>query len=64
MTPEKQLQILVDNEETKQYGKGRSPGQDAFREFRRNKIAVGGVIFIILVVVAALFAPFFTLLPF
>ena len=60
MTPEKQLQNLVDNEETKQYGKGRSPGQDAFREFRRNKIAVGGVIFIILVILGAIFAPLIT----
>ncbi len=48
MTPEKQLEELVNNEELKEYGKGRSPCQDAFREFRRNKIAVGGMIFIVI----------------
>ncbi|GAG89922.1 unnamed protein product, partial [marine sediment metagenome] len=60
MTPEKQLEKILNNEENQQFGKGRSPGQDALREFRRNKIAVGGVIFIILVVLAAIFAPVFS----
>jgi len=40
--------------------KGRSPGQDAWREFRRNKLAVGGLIFIVLVIVIALIAPLVT----
>jgi oligopeptide transport system permease protein len=40
--------------------KGRSPTQDAWREFRRNKIAVGGLIFIIIVVLVALFAYYIT----
>ncbi len=39
--------------------KGRSPAQDAFREFRRNKIAVGGTLFVLLVVIIALGAPIF-----
>ena len=34
---EKQLEELVHNSGTeKEYGRGRSPMQDAFREFRRN----------------------------
>jgi oligopeptide transport system permease protein len=41
-------------------GKGRSPGRDAWREFRRNKIGVAGLIFIILVVIAAIIAPVLT----
>lgn len=41
-------------------GKGRSPMQDAFREFRRNKIAVAGTFWIILVVFMAIAAPIFT----
>ena len=40
--------------------KGRSPGQDAWREFRRNKVAVAGGIFIIVIVLVALAAPIFT----
>lgn len=38
-------------------GKGRSPGADAWREFRRNVIGVGGLIFIIFVVLIAILAP-------
>ncbi len=57
MTPEKQLEQLVNNDNVKEYGKGRSPAQDALREFRRNKIAVAGVIFIVIVILAATFAP-------
>jgi oligopeptide transport system permease protein len=40
--------------------KGRSPFQDAWREFRRNRIGVGGMIFVILVVLVAIFAPLVT----
>ena len=40
-------------------GKPRTPMGDALREFRRNRVAVGSVIFIILVVIVALFAPVF-----
>ncbi|MCL4870009.1 MAG: ABC transporter permease [Anaerolineae bacterium] len=40
--------------------KGRSPAADAFREFRRNKIAVAGTVFIIFEILVALFAPFLT----
>jgi oligopeptide transport system permease protein len=39
---------------------GRSPMQDAWREFRRNKIAVAGMIFVLIVVLFAIFAPFIT----
>ncbi|NLG72727.1 MAG: ABC transporter permease [Chloroflexi bacterium] len=41
-------------------GKGRSPMQDAFREFRRNKIAVAGTIWILITIVVAILAPVFT----
>ena len=47
-------------EQTQEETKGRSPAQDAWREFRRNKIAVAGTVFIILVVIIALAAPVFT----
>lgn len=40
--------------------KGRSPGQDAWREFRRNRIGVAGLIFIVFIVLVALFAPLIT----
>ncbi len=40
--------------------RGRSPAADAFREFRRNKVAVAGMIFIIFEVLIALFAPLLT----
>jgi len=51
---------LVNNskqEDAKKFGKGRSPMQDALREFRRNKVAVAGIIFILLVILLAVFAP-------
>ncbi|GAB4423909.1 MAG: ABC transporter permease [Anaerolineales bacterium] len=48
------------DEQTKELGKGRSPGQDAVREFRRNKIAVAGLIVVILIVLGALAAPLIT----
>jgi len=41
-------------------GKGRSPGQDAVREFRRNKIAVIGLVFVTLVILGAVIAPVLT----
>lgn len=47
-------------EQELQFGKGRSPFQDAVREFRRNKIAVAGLIFILVVIIMAIFAPVFT----
>lgn len=37
--------------------RGRSPAADAFREFRRNKVAVAGMIFVIIEVTIALLAP-------
>jgi len=58
MSPEKQLEKLVNDENPEKYGQGRSPMQDAYREFRRNIIAVAGVIFIIGILLAATFAPF------
>jgi oligopeptide transport system permease protein len=39
---------------------GRSPAQDAWREFRRNKIAVGGMVFVGIVVLIAFVAPLIT----
>ncbi len=60
MSPEKEMEQLVNKKTGKEYGRGRSPAQDAFREFRRNKIAVAGVIFVTLVVLVAIFAPVFT----
>jgi oligopeptide transport system permease protein len=47
-------------EEEYVFGKGRSPLQDAFREFRRNKVGVAGAIFIIIVILVALTAPLIT----
>lgn len=38
----------------------RSPGQDAWREFSRNKVAVGGMVFIIILLLGALLAPLIT----
>lgn len=40
--------------------KGRSPTQDAIREFRRNKVAVAGLVFIVFVIIIALIAPLVT----
>jgi oligopeptide transport system permease protein len=40
--------------------KGRSPTQDAIREFRRNKVAVAGLVFIVFVIVISLIAPLVT----
>lgn len=41
-------------------GKGRSPGQDAWREFRRNKVGVAGLMFIGFIVLVAIIAPLIT----
>lgn len=38
----------------------RSPAQDAWREFRRNRIAVAGAVFVILLLLGAIFAPLIT----
>jgi oligopeptide transport system permease protein len=59
MTADKKLDEIK-NESESQYGKGRSPMQDAFREFRRNIIGVAGAIFIVLVVIGAFIAPVLT----
>jgi ABC-type dipeptide/oligopeptide/nickel transport system permease subunit len=40
--------------------KSRSPLGDAWREFRRNKVAVAGGVFVVLVVVLAVIAPWIT----
>lgn len=50
----------TDQAEVKKLGKGRSPLQDALREFRRNKVAVIGLGFILLVILMATFAPLLT----
>jgi len=46
-------------EQVREEVKGRSPAQDAWREFRRSKVAVGGAVFIAIVVIMALAAPVF-----
>ena len=46
--------------DVKKIGKGRSPLQDAMREFRRNKIAVSGTYFVLVIVLMAIFAPLLT----
>ena len=46
--------------DVKKIGKGRSPMQDALREFRRNKIAVSGMVFVVIIVLMAVFAPLLT----
>lgn len=40
--------------------KARSPFEDAWREFRRNRLAVVGAVYIAFVVIVAIFAPLFT----
>ena len=56
MSPDKKLEQIAKSE-VNEYGRGRSPMQDAFREFRRNIIAVGGAIFIVIILLVATFAP-------
>lgn len=51
-----ELELDQIQEETK----GRSPAQDAFREFRRNKVSVIGTVFILLLLILAFAAPVFT----
>lgn len=53
----------LDLEQVQEETKGRSPTQDALREFRRNRIGVIGLIFIIVVIIVAIFAPVFTPYP-
>lgn len=54
------VENLSNLDDAQALGKGRSPGQDAVREFRRNKIAVIGLVFIVLVILGAIFAPLIT----
>jgi oligopeptide transport system permease protein len=49
-----------DRVDANKFGKGRSPLQDAMREFRRNKIAVAGMIFILFIILMAIIAPLVT----
>jgi oligopeptide transport system permease protein len=39
---------------------GRSPTSDAIREFRRNKVAVAGAIFVVFIFISAIIAPLIT----
>ena len=57
MTDDKKLEKLKKN---KNIGESRSPMQDAMREFRRNKIAVGGMFFVLFVIFVAVMAPIFS----
>jgi oligopeptide transport system permease protein len=54
------LESNLDKTKIQELGKGRSPLQDAMREFRRNKIAVGGSFFVLFIVLMAVFAPLLT----
>lgn len=54
------MEIGKNTKDGKKLAKGRSPLQDAMREFRRNKIAVSGTIFIVFIVLMALLAPLLT----
>jgi oligopeptide transport system permease protein len=54
-----EAQVAQINDETP-LGTGRGPLQDAFREFRRNKIAVGGTIIIFIVMLTTVLAPYIT----
>lgn len=53
-------EIPVEETDLTEIREGRSPAQDAWREFRRNRIAVAGMAFIILVLLIAIFAPIVT----
>lgn len=50
-------EIPVDDAVPTEVKEGRSPMQDAWREFRRNKIAVLGTAFVVVVILIALLAP-------
>ncbi len=49
----KPVELIPDN-------KVRSPFDDAWREFRRNRLAVAGAVFVFLTILAAIFAPLIT----
>lgn len=53
-------EIPVEETEVSEVREGRSPMQDAWREFRRNKIAVAGMVLVIAVITIALIAPVIT----
>lgn len=57
MTADKNLEKIAAEEHN--LGKSRSPFQDAVREFRRNKIAVAGFVFVLFVIIVAIAAPVF-----
>ncbi|MCP4425364.1 MAG: ABC transporter permease [Chloroflexi bacterium] len=50
----------LDNVKEEEKLQGRSPTQDALREFRRNRAGVVGLVFILGVIIVAVFAPAFT----
>jgi oligopeptide transport system permease protein len=56
MTADKNLEKIAAEHSL---GKSRSPMQDAWREFRRNKVGVSGALFIAFVVFVAILAPVF-----
>ena len=56
MTADKNLEKIAAEHNL---GKSRNPFQDAVREFRRNKIAVSGLIFVLFVILVAVAAPIF-----
>ncbi len=56
MTADKKLEEVKN---ARKIGESRSPMQDAMREFRRSKIAVGGMFVVIFVAIVATFAPVF-----
>jgi oligopeptide transport system permease protein len=53
-------QVVKDLTESPSMGRGRSPFQDAWSEFKRNRVGVAGMIFVILIVLMAIFAPLIT----
>ena len=56
MTVDKKMEEVKNG---KKIGDSRSPMQDAMREFSRNKIAVGGMLFVLFVLFIAIAAPVF-----
>lgn len=53
-------EIPVEETGVEEVREGRSPMQDAWREFRRNKIAVAGMAIVVAVIIIALIAPVIT----
>lgn len=51
---------LAGQEEQEQSRSGRSPTSDAIREFRRNKVAVVGAIFVVAIMLTSILAPLIT----